>query len=169
MKIEDYKNLWKTKSIEEIFEILSKKMLSINYGTDFCENQTFEGLYRARKHNHVLGNLNDSKLSKFLNEREFWNVPASYVKQLGRCNNIGESMFYSSNEFEVVIMEMKPKRGDFLSVAHFKNLQTEEVGNKYWTFKIKPVGYEFLKGEELGDCVKEIISKNKSVNILLSI
>jgi len=59
---------------------------------------TFNGFYRARKHNNVKGNLVDGTLFEYSNEKEFWNPPIENAK-IGRCNNENESMFYCSSDF----------------------------------------------------------------------
>lgn len=59
--------------------------------------------YRARI-------IDTEKLSELLNP------PKEYVKTYGRCNSIGESVFYCSNCYTTAILEVRPKLNDTITV-----------------------------------------------------
>lgn len=119
-------------SIDELEKLISNILSNVNYGSIFCTNQTFNGLYRARQHNQLNGQSDDYV---FTNEKEYWNPPIEFINQLGRCNNIGESMFYSSNHFETSILEVRPEQGKFITIARFSPIKN---GNLFPSFRIKP-------------------------------
>ncbi len=129
----------KNNSISELKSLISNILLGVDYGSIFCKNQEFEGLYRARQHNQIDGN-SDTYL--FTNEKEFWNPASEYIKRLGRCNDIGESLFYCSNEFETAVLEVRPNKGKFISVASFAPILQE---GELPTFRIKPNCIQHLK------------------------
>lgn len=148
-------NSLKDSSIAELQNIISKKMLDAKYGTYFCEKQTFNGLYRARSHNDLRGDFREGKLEAFVNERDFWNPPESKIKWYGRCNDIGESMFYCSNEFEVAVAEVRPSIGKYITVCVFKNIDFGDTGGRPYGFRMKPIGIDYLsKIESFTSCVK---------------
>ncbi|MCI4443782.1 MAG: RES domain-containing protein [Lentimicrobium sp.] len=129
----------KEKDIATLKEEISQIMLDKRYTTDIFTSFTFNGLYRARKHNNVKGNLVDGTLFEFSNEKEFWNPPIENAK-MGRCNNENETMFYCSSDFITAILEIKPVIGDFITVTNFKNLYTQNKPE----FRINPVGKAYL-------------------------
>lgn len=137
----DFQNLIessKDKDIEILKEEISKIMLNEKYSTFSFIDFEFNGFYRARKHNHLLGNVDDfEKLNVFINEKEFWEVPKESAK-IGRCNDYNESIFYCSSDFATTILEVKPKVGDYVTVANFKNILVNKprfnihsIGNGY--------------------------------------
>ena len=78
-----------------------------------------KGMYRARCHNSLYGNRNKNGIfSRFKNENEFWNPPASKCS-LGRCNDKNESILYCTNDSETAILETKPTTG-FITLSVFK-------------------------------------------------
>jgi hypothetical protein len=126
-------------SIDELKRLIGNILSNVDYGSIHCTNQTFLGLYRARQHNQINGQSDDYI---FINEKEYWNPPKGYINQLGRCNDIGESMFYSSNHFETAILEVRPIQGQFITVARFlPNLK----GDLLPSFRIKPNCIQHLK------------------------
>ena len=129
----------KEKDITTLKEEISQIMLDKRYTTDIFTTFTFNGFYRARKHNNVKGDFKDGILKEFINEKEFWNPPARNVK-MGRCNEDGESMFYCSSDFLTAILEVKPITGDFITVANFKNLYSLNKPE----FRINPIGKTYL-------------------------
>ncbi|OIQ19330.1 MAG: hypothetical protein BM557_06400 [Flavobacterium sp. MedPE-SWcel] len=99
-------------SIEDLKHEVAKIMGSSEhiYKTHIHKDFEPQGLYRAREHNHIEGKLKyEGKLQKFISETEFWNAPEEHCN-LGRCNDKGESLFYCTNEFEVAIQEIKPRK-----------------------------------------------------------
>lgn len=154
MDLNELRNIAKDASIVELRNIISQKMLNAEYGSFFCANQTFSGLYRARGHNHPQGNLRDGKLEVFINEKEFWNPPEDKIEWYGRCNDIGESMFYCSNEFEVAVTEVRPTIGKYITVCVFKNIDFGDTGGKSYGFRMKPIGIDYLaKIEGFVSCI----------------
>lgn len=138
-------------SIGDIQIAISKIFQKVNYGSVVSMNQTFNGLYRARKHKQIDG---ESKDYLFTNEKEFWNPPIKNITNLGRCNNIHESMFYSSNSFETALLEVSPEEGKFISVAHFIPIK---LNGNLSSFIIKPICLNDLKNI---DDYKHLISEN---------
>lgn len=162
MSLEELKDWAKDAELEIIKEVISKRMLDVGYGSFFCSNQKFAGLYRARTHNHPNGNTRNGNLEEFLNEKEFWNPPKEFVKFYGRCNDIGESMFYCSNEFEVAITEVGPKVGQYVTVCSFENIPFGDLRNGFYEFRMKPIGAEYLsKIEKFNSCVPKDIKTLK--------
>jgi hypothetical protein len=127
------------KDIATLKEEISQIMLDKKYTTVIFTSFTFNGFYRARKHNNVKGNFADGILFEFINEKEFWNPPIKNAKR-GRCNEDGESMFYCSSDFITAILEVKPVVGDFITVANFKNLFPHNKPQ----FRINPIGKTYL-------------------------
>lgn len=144
----------KEASVEDLIIIISEILKSVDYSTIMCYNQTFDGLYRARKHNMFYGNLqNDNIEYHFKSEKEFWHPTKDTIQKRGRCNDIGESLFYSSNEFETAILEVKPEVGKFITVANFLSIKKN---GKLPTFRIKPVCIQHLQNiEGTKSCIKE--------------
>jgi hypothetical protein len=61
--IEDSKNL----DLAILQEMISKMMLDCNYSGETFTSFTFNGIFRARKHNHLEGELNKKViLNKFI-------------------------------------------------------------------------------------------------------
>lgn len=129
----------KEKNIITLKEEISQIMLEKKYTTDIFTTFTFNGFYRARKHNNIRGDFKDGILKEFINEKEFWNPPIKNVK-MGRCNKEGESLFYCSSDFITAILEVKPVVGDFITVANFKNLYPQNKPE----FRINPIGKTYL-------------------------
>jgi len=129
----------KEKDIFALKEEISQIMLEKLYTTDIFTTFTFNGFYRARKHNNINGDFRDGVLTEFINEREFWNPPVKNAK-MGRCNKEGESLFYCSSDFITAILEVKPVAGDFVTVANFKNLYPQNKPE----FRIYPIGRTYL-------------------------
>ena len=139
MTFEEIINSAKDLSIDELKKLVGNILSSVNYGSIHCTNQTFSGLYRARQHNQINGQSDDYI---FTNEKEYWNPPEDCINELGRCNDIGESMFYSSNHFDTAILEVRPIEGQFITVARF--LPNSKDG-LLPSFKIKPNCIQHLK------------------------
>lgn len=108
------------------FEIVLKvveESLPIGYITSFCRDFKPQGLFRARSHNHLEGNWDSKRneLTIFSDESEFWNVPEDKKNfiSIGRCNLERESVFYCSNELDTAIIEARPEKEKYISVALF--------------------------------------------------
>ncbi len=126
-------------SIQELKKLIGSILSSVDYGSIYCRNQTFSGLYRARQHEQIDG---ESDKYSFTNEKEFWNPPECVIKKIGRCNNIEESMFYCSNQFETAIVEVRPQANKFITVANFLPHKRD---NQLPSFRIKPNCIQHLK------------------------
>lgn len=138
----DFKKIIKEseyKDIDTLKNEVSQIMLDVNYTADVFSTFTFNGLYRARVHNNLIGKSENGRLYEFKNENEFWNVPEKYAKQ-GRCNSNGKSLFYCASDFETAILEVKPKVGEFVTISNFKNLHKYEKPR----FRIQPIGKNYL-------------------------
>ena len=127
------------KDIATLKEEISQIMLDKKYTTDIFTTFTFNGFYRARKHNNVKGDCKDEILMEFINEKEFWNPPVRNVK-MGRCNGDGESMFYCSSDFLTAVLEVKPEIGDYITISNFSNLYAENIPR----FRINAIGKTYL-------------------------
>ncbi len=53
----------------------------------------------------------------------------SYIRTLGRCNRLGNSMFYCSYSREAPFFELKVSKGDFIAVSHWLNKREVMVNN----------------------------------------
>lgn len=139
MTFEEIISKSKELTIAELKVLIGAILRDVDYSTIFCTNQTFNGLYRARKHNQIDG---ESNKYIFTNEKEYWNPPKKSKIKIGRCNDIGESFFYCSNEFETAILEIGPEERKFVSVANFIPIK---VGGNLPSFRIKPNCIQHLK------------------------
>lgn len=139
MNLEEIIHNAKDLSIKELEKLVGNILSSVDYNSILCVNQTFAGLYRARQHKLINGQSDEYV---FTNEKEFWNPPKESIKVLGRCNDIGESMFYSSNDFQTAILEVRPQEGQFITIARFL---PKTNGNLIPSFRIKPICIQHLK------------------------
>ncbi len=150
MTFKEIINSAKDLSIDELKKLVGNILSNVDYGSIYCTNQTFSGLYRARQHKQKNGQ-NDDYI--FTNEKEYWNPPKGYISQLGRCNDIGESMFYCSNHFETAILEVRPIQGQFITVARFLPIKK---GGLLPSFRIKPNCIQHLKKiKEFKSCITD--------------
>lgn len=167
MDLPDLKKAVKESSIKKLQNIIGNKMHQAKYGSFFCSNQTFNGLYRARAHNHILGSIREGKLQEFTNEKEYWNPSKENIKWRGRCNDIKESMFYCSNEFEVAVSEVRPTMGDYVTVSVFKNIDFGDTKGKLYRFRMKPIGIDYLsKIKGFKSCIDDSSGKKRSKEFL---
>ncbi len=127
----------KFKDIESLKKEVSQIMLDSNYSTYSFNTYKFPGFYRARKHTHLEGSLKQGILKKFVNEKEFWNVPKEFAK-IGRCNLENESIFYCANDIITAILEVKPDVGEFVTISRFKNSFPDKI------YKVQPLAKRFL-------------------------
>lgn len=113
------------------------------YNRYFIPHWILRGFFRARKHNHAFGNLENKTLKKFTSEREFWNRPVYWFTSdgMGRCNTCQESYLYCSNEMHTAILEVKPEVGDFISTALYS---LKDISN-YTGARFNFIGAEYLK------------------------
>lgn len=161
MNLHEIINSAKKLSINEIQVLVGSILRDINYDSIFCKNQTFTGLYRARQHKQIDGQNEDYI---FTNEKEFWNPSKEFIKKLGRCNDIGESMFYSSNHFETSILEVRPVKDEFITVAHFLPIVRDK---KVPSFRIKPNCIQHLKKiKDFKSCIEEFNISKRGKNFL---
>ncbi|MEO7978378.1 hypothetical protein [Flavobacterium sp.] len=108
--------------------------------TQLIPNFTINGFYRARKHNILEGTEKKSEITKFTCESQFWNPPIDLCLKRGRCNDIHESLLYCSTEIFTAIIEVRPEKGEFVTIALFKPLEPE----KYKGARVKFVGLKSL-------------------------
>ncbi len=150
MTFKEIINKSKDLSISELKILIGNILRDFDYYSIFCKNQTFAGLYRARQHNQIDGN---SPNYIFTNEKEYWNPPAECIGEIGRCNDIAESLFYCSNEFETAILEVRPKKGKYITVARFEPIV---IDKKLPSFRIKPNCIQHLKKiKGLKSCIED--------------
>ncbi|MEP3836412.1 MAG: RES domain-containing protein [Algibacter sp.] len=126
--------------IETLKKIVGKVMLDAEYESSYFTNLKFEGFFRGRSHNHLLGSLKNGELNEFTNEKDFKNAPAEAVKR-GRCNDNGESLFYASTMLSTAIMESRPTVGQYVTIASFVGI----FDGKQFEHRISPIGYRYLK------------------------
>lgn len=159
MTFEEIISKSKILTIAQLKELIGIILRDVTYSTVFCKNQTFSGLYRARQHSQIDG---ESDEYLFINEKEYWNPPPDSIKSIGRCNDIGESLFYCSNEFETAILEIRPEVGRFVSVAKFLPIKND---TKLPSFRIKPNCIQHLKKiKGFNSCIKNIdLSKRDQI------
>jgi hypothetical protein len=140
----------KEKDISTLKDEISQLMSEKKYSTNVFTTYTFNDLFRARRHNNLLGNIKNGALSKFVNEKEFWNSPIEF-SEIGRCNEKWESLFYCASDIVTSILEVKPEVGDFVSIANFKNLYSNDKPR----FIILPIGKKYLMEIETLDLLFE--------------
>lgn len=99
------------KTIEELKEELFKVLIGY---TDTVYKINFTALFRARKNKN-----NES----FTNWKELWCPPEHKIEKIGRCNDIGESIFYGSIRPETALFEIRPKLGDKITL-----LDSQKIG-----------------------------------------
>ncbi len=127
-------------SVSVLQKVVGRVMLEVGYTSGFFRDIKFQGFYRGRSHNHILGNQKNDELSEFRNEREFINPPPQYAN-MGRCNEKGESMFYCTTDLITAIVESRPTVNEFVTVASFESLYP----GRQFEHRISPVGYRYLK------------------------
>ncbi|WP_299158357.1 RES domain-containing protein [uncultured Tenacibaculum sp.] len=115
----------------------------------------------------------DENIEKYDNISELLAVPKEYVSNYGRCNKIGESVFYAANNYETMYSEMRAIKGDRFQVIE---LELKE-GCEIW---VHAVGFidscrrhgeaPSILGTENAKYVNEIknsVSKEQFTKILL--
>jgi hypothetical protein len=121
-----------------------EKSIPVGYTTSVCQNFKASGFFRARSHNHMEGILEakKNKLIPFKHDGEFWNMPEhlKHLIRFGRCNIEGESMFYCSTDKCTSILEAKPSKGEYVSVAFFELKSPEKFSGS----KVNFIGREYL-------------------------
>ena len=96
--------------IVNILDSYQEKSKYLN-GLNFNENTQF---YRAR-----IGNFKDNE-NQNLNENNEMLAPPPEVASSGRCNAEGVSYLYLSSDEQTAIYEVKPNKGDIVTVATLK-------------------------------------------------
>lgn len=66
-------------------------------------------------------------VEKYDNIYELLAVPKKFVKNYGRCNKIGESVFYAANNYETMYSEMRAKKGDRFQVIEVELKEDCEI------------------------------------------
>lgn len=120
--IHELKNMPSDSPFESILKVVEETM-PIGYITSFCRDFKPQGLFRARSHNRLEGNWDSEKneLTIFSDESHFWNVPEDKknIIKINRCNLEKESVFYCSNDLDTAILEARPEKEKYISVALF--------------------------------------------------
>lgn len=144
MELSELVYLSKEKSLDELTKIVEQKITSVpDYQISMWENFTAPVLYRARKHNHLKGKIENNILHRFESESEFWNTPPE-ICPLGRCQNKGESLLYCSTSWETSISEVRPSTGDFVSVSIYHARRHLDNPNTFFGSRIIPIGVQYL-------------------------
>jgi hypothetical protein len=63
------------------------------------------------------------------NVSELLNPPSNFIKQYGRCNKVEESLFYCSNCYTTSILEVKPQKGDIVTVLAVEVTLNRNINN----------------------------------------
>jgi len=63
----------------------------------------------------------------FKNTRELWYPPPECIKERGRVNNIGESVFYYSDSLDTAVFEKRPKVKDIITVLEAELIDPEKL------------------------------------------
>lgn len=95
--------------------ILSVLDNSLPFFTHLINHYEFKTLERITINNRILGSNKRIKDIKFLKY-----PPADKVTKYGRCNLIGQSVFYGSTMFMTAMSEMKPRVGDLITKSIWK-------------------------------------------------
>lgn len=53
--------------------------------------------------------------------------PSKLVKSYGRCNSPGQSVLYASNGMLMILSEMRPERGDLITISTWENTYNSEL------------------------------------------
>lgn len=145
ISIEEIINICKTESIESISKILEKEINDPSSELNVLAfiNYLPSNVWRARKHNHPKGILtNFNKIEEFYTEKEFWNPPAKFIKNMGRCNDVNESIFYCANEASTSVIECRPQIGDYFTLGTFH--RKKNYIEKQENFMIHMIGAKYL-------------------------
>ncbi|MFT6638203.1 MAG: hypothetical protein ACJAYP_000772 [Flavobacterium sp.] len=136
--------LSKELDIDSLKPIVARKITSVlGYQISMWNNFTAPVLYRARKHNHLEGNIGEDGLHQFTSEKEFWNTPSEYCS-LGRCQSENESLLYCSTSWETAISEIRPELDDYISISIYHAQPSIENPNAFLGSRIIPVGVKYL-------------------------
>lgn len=103
--VEFQDKLFDTESIDEVVKLLESFYNSYNITVLNIGNIS---AFRVRKLDH--GTEHDTTKS-------LWAPPSKYVKQIGRANDIGESIFYAAFDPLTAILEGRIREGDEFSLA----------------------------------------------------
>ena len=144
MDFSELVKLSQEKSLDELLGIVEQIITSVpDYQISMWENFSAPVLYRARKHNHLKGNIKNNTLHRFKSESEFWNTPPEFCP-LGRCQDKGESLLYCSTSWETAISEVRPDIGDFVSVSIYHARRNVNNPNTFIGSRIVPIGVQYL-------------------------
>ena len=109
-RIEFLKNTdLKKASIEYLKEYLFDLLEPYTSATISVGDNT--SVFRARKNN---GN------ALFESVNELWYPPRSIIKQYGRANNIGQTLFYCAADEAIAILELRPAINDIITILECK-------------------------------------------------
>lgn len=145
MNFEELQELSKSLSLDELTKIVERTITSVGgYQISSWTNLIVPRLYRGRNHNYVEGNVKNNELHKFTNECEFWNPPVATLQERGRCNDIGESLLYVSNNWETAILETRPIKGNYISVSIYNAKENPANPNELLGSRIIPIGIQYL-------------------------
>jgi hypothetical protein len=100
-------------NIEELFELYSK-LITGHSRTIY--NIEVTGVFRARIHD----NNNEFETLGEIWYPDWANIEKKY-HDFGRCNNIGESMFYCSTSIDTCITELRPKLGKYVTIVEYNS------------------------------------------------
>lgn len=108
--------------------------------SELIVNFVSEGFFRARAHNVLEGQKNETELQLFTCESQFWNPPIELCKNRGRCNDINESLLYCASDLSTSVIETRPIKGQFITIAKFSRKKPET----YKGARVKFVGLKTL-------------------------
>jgi RES domain len=90
----------------------------------FTQTMKLKVAYRARILTNAPQHISD-----------IWYPPAHKIKKIGRCNDIGESIFYCSEDQGTAILELRPTNGTSLAILQMLPAQ-QDTGPKVFEIAI---------------------------------
>ena len=114
-------------TIEELQEKIGKLILTYS---SKCYNINPGGvILRGR-----INNLNDL----FTTTEQLWYPPSDKIDKIGRCNNIGQSLFYCSIDPKTILRELRPEKNNWITILECS------TPNRAWS-SLMPIGILALK------------------------
>ena len=130
--------------IERKFSCLLKYYQLVNYTLGFSQP-----IWRARRCDSAIG---------FKNSNELGAPPSNLIKQPGRLNEIGKTVFYASFHKHAALEEVNAREGDFVHIAGYTIKEGIRGGIVGEFFNVHRSGNSVIHGD-VGDKLNNILSK----------
>lgn len=145
-----YLNNVKELEVENIYDKLTT-LISGHYRTTY--NIKPKGVFRARKNNEI---------DEFQRVNQLWypdwNLIDIKFHKYGRCNNVGQSVFYCSTDLSTTIVEIRPNKDDLITTVDYGPANgMEEISTI-----TNPIGINYLKKLEYYSDIFTNDTHNKS-------